>query len=185
MEEKLDRLAHIADSDKQQKTANDVEAVKAVLSTFTNPIKRVSIMADAMLKTAEETDYLECLRWLSPAPVFQHHEIYSSNRVQGTGKRLFDHPQHRDWKYSSSSSMLTLHGIPGCGKSTIASAVIDSLMSTGDTTFTPLAYFYCARNTFEVERSIQDEIMKSIVRQLACHFETFSRQDPRCSLQCI
>lgn len=167
MEEKLGRLAHIADSERQQKTANDLEAVKAILSTFTNPIKRVSIMAHAVLKTAEENDYLECLRWLSPAPVLQHHEIHSSNRVQGTGKWLFDHPQHRDWNYSSSSSMLTLHGIPGCGKSAIASVVIDSLMSTGDTAFTPLAYFYCARNTFEVERSIQDDIMRSIVRQLA------------------
>jgi hypothetical protein len=130
LDEMEERLAHIADAENQQKTANDVEAVKAILSTFTNPIKRVSIMADAALKTAEETDYLECLRWLSPVPVFRHHEIHSSNRVQGTGKWLFDHPQHRDWNDSSSSSMLTLHGIPGCGKSSIASAVIDSLMST-------------------------------------------------------
>ena len=93
--------------------------------------------------------------------------IHSSKRVQETGKWLFNHPQHRNWNYSSSSSMLTLHGVPGCGKSSIASAVIDSLMSTGGTRVTALAYFYCARNTFEAERSDHDGIMRSIVRQLA------------------
>jgi NACHT domain len=126
-------------------------------------------MADVALRTAKESDFPECLRWLSPIPVSQHHEMYSWNRISGTGNWLFDQPQYRDWNDSSSSSMLVLHGIPGCGKSSVASAVVDSIIpkSAGGSSFTPLAYFYCARNAFEIERSSPDDIMRSLVRQLS------------------
>jgi hypothetical protein len=169
LEDRLNRLAHIIDAEGYQKTADDMEAIKAILSTLRDPIKRVVNMADVALKMVEESDFLQCLRWLSPIPVFEHHEMQSSNRIAGTGKWLFDHPRYRDWNDSSSSSMLTLHGVPGCGKSSIASAITDSVVSNrdGQTSFTPLAYFYCTRNTFEVERSNPDDIMRSLLRQLA------------------
>ncbi|KAF2259870.1 hypothetical protein CC78DRAFT_585468 [Lojkania enalia] len=129
-------------------------------------------MADKMFRTANEGEFLECLQWLSPVPVPHHHEMHSSNRIASTREWLLNHPKFWAWNDSSDSSILKLHGIPGCGKSSIASAIVDDFISDKSGSI-PLAYFYCARNTFEIEHSSPTDIMGSLVRQL-----TISKNHP-------
>ena len=57
----------------------------------------------------------------------------------------------------------------GSGKTSLASAVVDSFLRehSGQASPAPFAYFYCTRNSAEVERSNPDEIMRCFLMQLA------------------
>lgn len=129
---------------------------------------RLSDQATISEKALEESRFRELLNWLSPTQFSYHHADHSENRLAGTGQWLLDHPEYCQWRASSSSSILLLHGIPGCGKSMLSSMVVDSLLSERATnpTTAPFAYFYCADYEAEPERGQPDKIMRSIVRQL-------------------
>ncbi len=61
--------------------------------------------------------------------------------------------------------MLWLHGIPGSGKTKLVAQVINNLepsLPAGS-----FAYFYCLRSAAEDERSRPEEVIRSILRQLA------------------
>ena len=175
-EAKVLNLAKLADAETQQDTNKNVVAVRHLLEAMNNPISRLVDQATISTKTLQENKYLELLCWLSPVPFSHHHERHSESRVPGSGKWLLDHPQYLSWKSSSTSSVLLLHGILGSGKTSLVSSVVDSFLEGNSTwaSSAPLAYFYCAKNPFELERADPDEIMRSIVRQL-----TFSRDAQR------
>lgn len=68
-------------------------------------------------KRSGEEDRLRILAWLSPIPYFQHHKMVYGELLQGTGRWLLEDSQHVEWRDTSQSAMLWLHGIPGSGKS--------------------------------------------------------------------
>ncbi|KAL9076264.1 MAG: hypothetical protein Q9157_003711, partial [Trypethelium eluteriae] len=92
-----------------------------------------------------------------------------SKRLPGTAKWLLQHPEYNSWMASSSSSILLLHGILGSGKTSLASAVIDYCpqSSSAESLSCLMAYFYCAKGAAEPECSKAEEIIRSILRQLA------------------
>ena len=57
----------------------------------------------------------------------------------------------------------------GSGKTSLASSVVDRFVhqASQQVSPAPLAYFYCSKNASECERSNPNEILRSIVRQLA------------------
>lgn len=109
--------------------------------------------------------------WLSSIPYSHYHDNVRKGRIAGTGQWLLKKTAYIDWKDSSRSSMLWLHGIPGCGKSKLVSVVIDELVGQFSTQHkeVPIAYFYCARDAAEKRRADPDEAARSIARQL-CNF---------------
>ncbi|KAL2047281.1 hypothetical protein N7G274_001300 [Stereocaulon virgatum] len=54
---------------------------------------------------------------------------YSKERLGNTGEWLLALKPYRNWIRAEGSSLLWLHGLPGTGKSTLCSAVIDDLRS--------------------------------------------------------
>lgn len=74
----------------------------------------------------------------------------------------------QNWLVSSSSSVLLVHGVPGRGKSSILSAVVDHLVPKAQSNppSAPCAYFYCAASPFEPDRATASKILRSIIRQL-------------------
>ncbi|EYE91616.1 uncharacterized protein EURHEDRAFT_239391 [Aspergillus ruber CBS 135680] len=100
-----------------------------------------------------------------------HHMIHSRKRISGSGKWSLNHPQYQKWKHTSTSSILVLHVIFGSGKTSLASNVVGSFMQElpgqNGSVAAPLTYFSCARSTFEPSRSNPNEVMRSIVQQLA------------------
>ncbi|KAF2142286.1 uncharacterized protein K452DRAFT_358125 [Aplosporella prunicola CBS 121167] len=137
---------------------------------------RLSDQATVSEKFLQESKYRELVNWLSPTRFYQHHADHSERRLAETGQWLLDHPKYRQWRTSSSSSILLVHGIPGCGKSMLTSKVIDSLLSErlANPATAPFAYFYCADYEAEPERRQPEDILRSIVRQLGV-----SSQPPR------
>ncbi len=111
------------------------------------------------------------LGWLSLVPVARHHKEVSSRRLPGSAAWLIHHVDFNDWLISSSSSVLLLHGVRGCGKSTAFSAVVDNLLPQPHANMTlataPCAYFYCQHSPSEPDRASPSCILRSIVRQLA------------------
>jgi hypothetical protein len=113
------------------------------------------------------------LNWLSSIPHSHYHENVRKGRIAGTGQWLLRKTAYIDWKGSSQSSMLWLHGIPGCGKSKLVSAVIDELESqfSAQRNEVPVIYFYCARDAAEKKRADPEEIVRSVARQLCKSLE--------------
>ena len=124
------------------------------------------VIADQLSKDERITVF----QWLSSIPQRKHHAKNFKDVLRGTGEWLKQKEQYISWRNSSVSSVLWLHGMPGCGKSKIASIVIQTLLEECKQVKSPapVSYFYCTRNPAERERSDPAEILGSIAKQLSC-----------------
>ncbi|KZL66376.1 ankyrin repeat domain-containing protein [Colletotrichum tofieldiae] len=141
---------------------SDAETLRSLEAAFT----RLSSQSSQSLS---EDGFNQILEWLSVVPYYHHHQFIAQSRLPGAGQWLLKHEKFTDWKISSSSALLLLHGIPGSGKSTLCSVVVDSLLSaTGaNQAAAPLGYFYCANPHSEKSRRSADDIMRTLLFQLA------------------
>ena len=87
--------------------------------------------------------------------------------LTGSGKWLLDKKEYIKWRSSAASSVLWLYGIPGSGKSNLIACVIESLAVDTRYSTTATAYFYCQRDGAEGKCSKPQEVIRSLVRQLA------------------
>lgn len=164
----ISRLSEILAIDVQTDTAKEVGALKALLLSLNEPIKRLVDSSSISAKVLQESQRLQLLHWLSPVQFSVHHARHSESRIPGSGRWLLDNSRYLDWRNSSSSSIFLLHGILGSGKTSLASAVIDSFLqeSSGEASSAPLTYFYCTKSPAEPERRDPEEIIRSVLRQL-------------------
>ncbi|KAI9688915.1 MAG: hypothetical protein M1822_001272 [Bathelium mastoideum] len=99
---------------------------------------------------------------LSP-PNFQlDHEIAREQTKSGsTGQWIFEDPIFRAWsnKESRANPLLYIHGVPGAGKTILASVIIDRLVSLK----VPVLYFYCKHN--QHSRNTFRDILRALVAQ--------------------
>ena len=82
-----------------------------------SPINRMADQLTVLKDTLVSGKRLKILQWLSTIPYEQHHQNVRKDRLNGSGLWLLGKPKFTDWRLSSVSSILWLHGIPGCGKS--------------------------------------------------------------------
>ncbi|KAL8917787.1 MAG: hypothetical protein Q9172_005689 [Xanthocarpia lactea] len=153
---------------KHNEVTNRITAMISLLASFDEPIKR--LVADSTLTTQRlrEKEQIRLLRWLSLVPCSAHHRSHSEKRIPGSGQWLLKHDEYLRWRNMSSSTIFLLCGIIGCGKTTIASIVVDAFLqeASAQTSSMPFAYFYCSKNAGEAERCDPHEIMRSVLRQL-------------------
>ncbi|KAH7150140.1 ankyrin repeat-containing domain protein [Dactylonectria estremocensis] len=145
------------------------------LTFFKPQVIRLCDQSSQSWQILTEEPHKKLLNWLSPLPYHQHHQFVSHWRAPGFGKWLLNDPRYKAWHTASSSSILTLRGVVGCGKTTLCSVIVDDLIVTGMTTpaAAPFAYVYCANNENEPGRSSPDELMRTILAQLAfCRADT-------------
>ena len=69
----------------------------------------------------------EIEQWLSPLNFFETQSDKLSRRLEGTGRWLLGSPEYENWSNSSASAALYCPGIPGAGKTMLASIVVDNL----------------------------------------------------------
>lgn len=79
------------------------------------------------------------VNWLKPSDSWINQEKAKSQRHKGTCLWFLDSEQYRNWK-SQPNSFLWLHGLSGCGKTVLASSVIDQASS--DNKDSVLLFFY-------------------------------------------
>lgn len=169
VDEGVSKLARMVDSHVQQQTHIQANSIQSILQTLENPICRLVDASTIFTKQLEEKQFRDILNWLSSVPYPQHHKRHSDERLPESSKWLFRHPQYMSWKGSSSSSLMLLHGIPGSGKTTLVSAVIDAFLHEHSINqlSAPIAYFYCGDSRFGRAWADPDEIMRSLTRQFA------------------
>jgi hypothetical protein len=170
-------LAQLAEAEKSERILaglgrledGQAETAALVLETLGNIFKELQEPTTrAAVQLAEIHDGLErdtrarILKAISPIPYSIHHKNARKGRLKGSGEWLLEKAEYRSWRESSTSSVLWLHGIPGSGKTKLTSLVIDQLEKRDN-----VAYFYCMRNPAEPQRGRGDQILASLVRQLA------------------
>ncbi|KAI1799968.1 hypothetical protein F4811DRAFT_541451 [Daldinia bambusicola] len=170
-------LLQLAESEKSQLIITSLENVTASqiarnseINSFSDelrkleePIRRIDYHVQLVNDNLERNTRAQILKAISTIPYGAHHKAVRRGRLKDSGQWLFNKENYKIWRQESASSVLWLHGIPGCGKTKLASIVIDELGTCDN-----VAYFYCMRNPAEPFRAQCDKILASLVRQLAC-----------------
>lgn len=100
----------------------------------------------------------------APDPSINHNRARQKNLAQ-TGGWFVDSDEFGDWK-KSSKSFLWLHGIPGCGKTFLASTIIESICEHCRLQNIPaVAYFYF--DFTDLEKQDHDNMLRSLILQFS------------------
>ncbi|CAD6575359.1 MAG: hypothetical protein ASARMPREDX12_007236 [Alectoria sarmentosa] len=135
---------------------------------------RAMVLADQkqLEKRQREENRLRIIVMLQAVDYEAKHRKLQNLRHAGTGEWLFRQAEYVEWKTSNKSAFLCCRGIPGCGKSIIASNLIDNLISAVPAPATPasdLIYYYCDHAD---QRTLQlDRILGSVLKQLFLNHE--------------
>ncbi|KAF2096252.1 C2H2 domain-containing protein [Rhizodiscina lignyota] len=122
------------------------------------------------LKKREEAEanqsYVVVIDWFAGASSnVEDHEAHRSIRKasKASGNWILRHPKIENWRESDIpvSSLLWLKGIPGAGKTILASVVIDECLKDAKN---PTAYYYCKAN--DPSRNTCLSILKGLLSQL-------------------
>lgn len=140
-----------------------------VLHFLETSVLRLRDQFDKNTLSIDEEQRVKMIRWLSTSPCHLHHSAIAESRMNGFGEWLLTHKDYHEWYQSSSSAILLVHGIPGCGKTHLSSVLVDELLSNAELhpDAAPFAYFYCMDTKAEPERSSTLEILRSVLRQLS------------------
>lgn len=102
--------------------------------------------------------------WLAPGTSSGHQADVFTHILPGTGQWIFTSPRYREW-LDGGQTRLLLSGIPGAGKTILASNIIHNLQNSA----TPengsaVAFFYSSFRRHDDQSSLS--IISSLVRQL-------------------
>ncbi|KAF2808624.1 uncharacterized protein BDZ99DRAFT_343733, partial [Mytilinidion resinicola] len=118
------------------------------------------------IKTQENT---RVLQWLSPVNPQHKHRIFREDYQEGTCLWVFDLPEYKAWA-TEENTALFIYGIPGAGKTTLASLIIDTLLVQKPAGF---AFFYCRHD--DQATHVGANVLGSLMVQLAMqHPSAFS-----------
>lgn len=153
----------------QVNSDSSFESIRTLLNSFKSPILRLSDPLIAFQESLEAKDRRKLLVWLSSDTYSAHHESTYKHIVPGTAQWILSQKSYQEWQVSSACSILWLHGMPGSGKSTLTSVIIQQHLDAaqGNAQSAPVAYFYCSstkKNTTTLDSGV---VLRSIVKQLA------------------
>ncbi|KAI0477823.1 hypothetical protein GGR56DRAFT_428352 [Xylariaceae sp. FL0804] len=115
----------------------------------------------------QQKQRVKMMQWISPIPYESAYENVKCTRVKGTCEWLIAHDKYVQWRDTGRSTTLWLHGIPGAGKTRLASRVVEDILEKplSASGLEGLAYFFCDRN----QHDYQDPacVLRSLVRQLS------------------
>ncbi|KAJ7336849.1 hypothetical protein DFH08DRAFT_749112, partial [Mycena albidolilacea] len=151
---------HREQSGQQNALLRSVDNVASVVNLHQKTVTDIETEHQRQLKSAERTQIIE---WLSPINFFLRHADISQAREPGTGEWLLADPRFQHWK-SSSGSTIWCHGIPGAGKTVLASMVIDHLSANANIQNIGVAYVYL--NHKESEGHTPAKVLSGLWRQL-------------------
>ena len=110
-----------------------------------------------------DVDYkTKILNWLTPIDYGNQQSDFINRRQEGTGQWLLDSDEFQEW-LNQSKQTLFCQGMPGAGKTIMASIVIDHLYTKYKTDVSiGIAYLYC---NFQRQYEPSD-LLASLLRQL-------------------
>lgn len=147
---------------KDDRDQMEMQSLRDAMKDLHQPINRIDSRLGQIQDGIEQQMRTQILKAISTIPYGVHHKTASKGRLEGSGRWLLNKSAFIGWRKRSNSSVLWLHGIPGSGKTKLASLVVDEIKGKEH-----IAYFYCLRNPAEPHRAQCDKILASFVRQLA------------------
>ncbi|KAJ5418168.1 uncharacterized protein N7487_001718 [Penicillium crustosum] len=173
-EQEVLKWTALSDSELSQATntqaASIMDKMAAISRKLDADLPRLIDTSLAMRHSIDEEKISNILSWLCTVPTTLHLRDIATRRMPGSGSWLLNHTDFHTWHTSSSSAILLLHGVRGCGKSTIASFVVDQFQQPSvvpGASPVPCAYFFCDDSNAEPERGRTDSILRGLIRQLA------------------
>ncbi|KAI9826329.1 MAG: hypothetical protein M1832_000246 [Thelocarpon impressellum] len=151
----VDFRRHAKEVEKQAGLADMVEAAES------RSLARVQWEETLMRRKDEHRQRL--LKYLSSFDYTYRHRKLCEVRHEGSGAWLFKNEQFKDWKEGRKSSCLLCSGIPGCGKSVLASLLVESCLSQPQKGV-GVAYYYC---DYSLDSSLRASAMLgALIKQL-------------------
>jgi len=119
--------------------------------------------ANAGVDTLKSNSHLDKLgRWLSPPDPSTNFNAAKEKRHGGTGEWFINSAAFNRWK-SGSRRHLWLHGLAGCGKTVLTSAILDHLHGTQTDFCVCLDFFFDFRDK---DKQHLDNLLRSLAFQL-------------------
>lgn len=141
----------------------DVNEMSAKVQDASNAVKHLGFE-----QRQEKID-----RWLLPPDPSTNYNKALEQRYEGSGHWFLASSAFTEWK-TRRSSFLWLHGIPGCGKTILSSAIIKNLNSVLSSQ--PLLYFYFG--FADIGKQTLESMIRSLISQLYYkHIETSQQLD--------
>ncbi|CAG8889738.1 unnamed protein product [Penicillium egyptiacum] len=135
----------------------------ALLTAFNGQIMKRSVAK--LVQQQDEEARQKVLDWLSPSNYATQQSDYISRREQSTGQWFLDSSEFKDW-ISGSKQTLFCPGIPGAGKTILASIVVDELYDRlGSGGEVAIAYLYCSFMRHEEQSAAG--LLSSLLKQVA------------------
>lgn len=91
------------------------------------------------------------------------HADISSRRVKNTGQWILKSLEYTEWRGKDSSTALWCPGLPGSGKTVLASVIIDSLRQLRDTD-TGVAGIYCSYRTPDTTNALIGSVLRQLLK---------------------
>ncbi|KAJ7028115.1 ankyrin repeat domain-containing protein [Mycena alexandri] len=115
------------------------------------------------IQQMDSVERKQIIEWLSPINFFLRQADISQARQGGTGGWLLVNPHFQEWE-SGSGRTLWCHGIPGAGKTVLASMIVDHLSPKSQNGNLGVACIYL--NHKEAEDHTPTRLLSSLWRQL-------------------
>ncbi len=96
-----------------QKTAHSDQTARlqSLLDELRAPLVRIDARVEALLDRSDQSERCQMLQWASDIPYESNHSAAKSGRTEGTAEWISKHPTFCDWRASSASTIIWLHGI--------------------------------------------------------------------------
>ncbi|KAF7551874.1 hypothetical protein G7Z17_g4692 [Cylindrodendrum hubeiense] len=119
---------------------------------------------DQLVQHQDDEDRLDLLNWLSPLDYSSDQQVFINKRQQGTGQWLIESKQYQAW-LETPGQVLFCPGIPGAGKTILASVVIDDI-TTKFQTDPSVGFAYIYFNYRQQNQQTVENLMASLLKQL-------------------
>ncbi len=148
-----------------------LEAFNSSLVSMTSQtmIENLATMDERMASLQLMNDQhqrLALLEWITSLNFPAQQSAIFSRRQEGTGRWLFDSPEFTTWMNKPKETLLC-RGIPGAGKTMLASITIDYLERTFRHKNIPVTYIYCDYR--RQQEQTPENLLASILKQLLQH----------------
>ena len=98
----------------QMTSEKQIQKLEQLLADFKTPMLRIDSRVAALCERLDNSERLNILEWISGIRYEENHFFARQRRIGGTGEWLLQHEKYREWRASSASVILWLHGARKC-----------------------------------------------------------------------
>ncbi|KAE9376374.1 hypothetical protein N431DRAFT_479659 [Stipitochalara longipes BDJ] len=132
LEQKLDTESKLLESHRNKEVAEKIDAILKssdyLEQKITDSTDTQSLIDALRVELKEEMENQEALNWVSSIPVLDHHINAKEGRAAETGQWVFGKHEFSKWEKSQAPCLLWIHGIPGAGKTKLATSIVDHFL---------------------------------------------------------